>query len=189
MFTTLDHLEHHIQQHQKKKLFGSFGKELKGFSIFFLIVFILNSVFVNAQLYQEAIMDIVTQFTGSTNTSLLRSFGANNNDTLLDQEFIEKKMQLDQITQTVNALSNKKSDDFISEDITNNSLQENLSSYNLDFNLLPPTDRIIIPKININAPLLQSSFNKHIDTIDKEDFDKDLFNGVVQYPTTPAAGM
>lgn len=137
-------------------------------------------------------MDIVTQFTGSTNnsnTSLLHSFSSNDNDALVDKEFIEKKMQLDQITQTVNALSTTKSNDFISEDITNNSLQENLNSYNLDFNLLPPTDRVIIPKINVNTPLLQSSFNKHIDTISKEDFDKDLFNGVVQYPTTPAAGM
>lgn len=98
-------------------------------------------------------------------------------------------MQLEQITQTVNALSTTKSNDFVSEDIVNNTLQENLNSYNLDFNLLPPTDRVIIPKINVNTPLLQSSFNKHIDTISKEDFDKDLYNGVVQYPTTPAAGM
>lgn len=136
-------------------------------------------------------MDIVTQFTGSTNnsTSLLGSFNWSHDDTLVDKEFIEKKMQLDQITQTVNALSTTKNNDFVSEDIVNNSLQENLNSYNLDFNLLPPTDRVIIPKINVNTPLLQSSFNKHIDTISKEDFDKDLYNGVVQYPTTPAAGM
>jgi hypothetical protein len=79
--------------------------------------------------------------------------------------------------------------DFVSKEITSNDLQENLNSYNLDFNLLPPTDRVIIPAININSPLLQSSFNKHIDTITKEDFDKDLYHGVVQYPTTPGVGM
>lgn len=54
--------------------------------------------------------------------------------------------------------------------------------------MLPPSDRVIIPRINVNTPLLQSSFNKHIDEITTADFDKDLFNGVVQYPTTPSAG-
>lgn len=194
MFTTLDHLEHHINQRQKKNFFSSFGKELKGFSIFFLIVFIINSVFVNAQLYQEAIMDIVTQFTGSTTSitdaNILWSFtNSNKEDALVDQEFIQKKIQLDHITQSANAMNTMKSNDFIAQDITTNNLQENLSSYNLDFNLLPPTDRVIIPTINVNTPLLQSSFNKHIDSITKEDFDKDLFKWVVQYPTTPGAGM
>jgi LPXTG-site transpeptidase (sortase) family protein len=80
-----------------------------------------------------------------------------------------------------------RSDDFVSEEIIKNSLQENLSSYNLDFNLLPPTDRIIIPTINLNAPLLQSSFTKNIDSITKDDFNKDLTKWVVQYPTTPKA--
>jgi len=180
MLTTLDHLEHHIHHRQKKSFFSSFGKEIKGFSIFFLIVFVINSVFVNAQLYQEAIMDIVTQLTGSTTTitdkSILGSFTNNDTeDTLVDQDFIQKKIQLDQITQSANTMNTIKSNDFVAEDITTNNLQENLSSYNLDFNLLPPTDRVIIPSININTPLLQSSFNKHIDTITKEDFDKDLF--------------
>lgn len=88
---------------------------------------------------------------------------------------MQKKIQLDHITQSANAMNTIKSNDFIAQDITTNNLQENLSSYNLDFNLLPPTDRVIIPTINVNTPLLQSSFNKHIDSITKEDFDKDLF--------------
>ncbi len=193
MLTTLDHLEHHIHQRQKKSFLSSFAKEIKGFSLFFLVVFIINSVFVNAQLYQEALMDIMTQLTWSTNTitdkNILGSFMNTKEDALVDQEFIQKKIQLDKITQSAGAMNTIKSNDFIAQEITTNNLQENLSSYNLDFNLLPPTDRVIIPSININTPLLQSSFNKHIDSITKEDFDKDLFKWVVQYPTTPAAGM
>lgn len=194
MLTTLDHLEHHINHNKKKKFFSSFWKEIKWFSIFFLIVFIINSVVVNAQLYQEAIMDIVTQFTWTSNNIdsnwiFNKSFISSKEDNLVDKEFIKKKMELDHITQSVSAMTTVKNNDFIWEEITTNNLQENLNSYNLEFNLLPPTDRVIIPKININTPLLQSSFNKHIDTITKEDFDKDLYNWVVQYPTTPAAGM
>jgi hypothetical protein len=110
-----------------------------------------------------------------TDTMLGAFSNSNKKDTLVDQEFIQKKIKLDQITQSANAMNTIKSNDFVAKDITTNNLQENLSSYNLDFNLLPPTDRVIIPSININTPLLQSSFTKHIDTITKEDFDKDLF--------------
>lgn len=194
MLTTLDHLEHHLQHRQKKNFFSSFAKELKGFSIFFLVVFIINSVFVNAQLYQEAIINVISELTWSTNSitdqNILGSFtNTSKQDTLIDQDTIQKKIQLDYITQTASTITTTKSNDFIAKDITKNNLQENLSSYNLDFNLLPPTDRVIIPSIDINTPLLQSSFNKHIDNITKEDFDKDLFRWVVQYPTTPGAGM
>ena len=98
-------------------------------------------------------------------------------------------MEMEKITQSVDALSQYKTEDFIGKDSTTTALQENLSSYNLDFNTLPPTDRVIIPKINFNTPFLQSSFNKHSDSITKEDFDKDLYHGVVQYPTTPYPGM
>ena len=97
-------------------------------------------------------------------------------------------MEMDKITQSVDAIATYKTDDFVGKEVISNNLQENLSSYNLDFNTLPPTDRVIIPKIKVNTPLLQSSFTKHIDSISKEDFDKDLYHGVVQYPTTPYPG-
>ncbi len=139
-------------------------------------------------------MDIVTQLTWSTNTitdkkTLWLFINNVQEDSIVDKAFIQKKIKLDQITQSANTINTIKSNDFIAQEIITNNLQENLNSYNLEFNLLPPTDRVIIPSININTPLLQSSFNKHIDTITKEDFDKDLFRWVVQYPTTPAAGM
>lgn len=78
--------------------------------------------------------------------------------------------------------------DFVTKDIIQEYLQSNIANYNLDFNMLPPTDRVIIPRINVNAPLRQSSFTKHIDEISTADFDKDLYHGIVQYPTTPSAG-
>ncbi len=193
MFTTLDHLEHHIKNQKRKHFFSSFSKEVKGFIIFFVIVFIINSIVVNAQLYQEAIINIVSQFTGSTSTSLKKQITwwfkqhTLSPEKLVDENFLAKKIQLDHITQSINAMNTINTNDFVSEEIINNSLQENLSSYNLDFNLLPPTDRIIVPSINLNAPLLKSSFNKNIDSITKNDFDKDLYKWVVQYPTTPKA--
>lgn len=192
MFTTLEHLEHHIGTSKKDSPVKGFFKEIKTFGIFFVIVFIVSNVVVNAQLYQNAVIDLVSQLSGSnqqiqTQQSLLTT--TKPSDKIVDEEFLRKKMEMEKITQSVDAIATYKTEDFVGKDIISNNLQENLSSYNLDFNTLPPTDRVIIPKINVNTPLLQSSFTKHIDSITKEDFDKDLYNGVVQYPTTPYPGM
>lgn len=189
MFTTLDHLEHHINHRQKKNFFSSFAKEIKGFSIFFVIVFVINSVVVNAQLYQEAIMDIVSGLSGSTNSAILSMGSFQSGDEIVDTELAAKNQAIEEITQSIESMKTFQGDDFVGADVVVNNLEEKLSSYKLDFNMLPPTDRVIIPKINVNTPLLQSSFTKNIDTITKDDFDKDLYHGVVQYPTTPYPGM
>lgn len=179
MLTTLDHLEQHIKKSQKKNSFTSFTKEIKGFLIFFVIVFIVNSVVVNAQLYQEALIDMVSQLTGSSSTITTQTLGNyfnNNTKNNLQNAIITKKQHdLDTMIANSQNISNNQDHDFVAKDLTSNNLQTNLNSYNLDFNLLPPTDRVIIPSLNLDTPLLQSSFNKHIDTITKEDFDKDLY--------------
>lgn len=193
MFTTLEHLEHHIQQQRKPSFWSGLWKEIKAFSLFFIIVFIISSIVINAQLYQSAFADLVGQLSGSTTTDTINNANSTLASTkkstqLVDEEQLRKKIEMDKINQSIDALSLYKTDDFVGTEIINNNLQENLSSYNLDFNTLPPSDRVIIPKINVNTPLLQSSFTKHIDHITREDFDKDLYHGVVQYPTTPYPG-
>ena len=106
----------------------------------------------------------------------------------VNEEFLRKKYELEQITQSIDTMVEASTDDFVGKDTTINNLEKDIGSYQLDFNTLPPTSRVIIPKIDVNTPLLQSSFTKDINTITKEDFDKDLYNGVVQYPTTPYPG-
>lgn len=59
MLTTLDHLEQHIKTTKKQSLWKSFAREIQGFTIFFILVFIVNSVVVNAQLYQEAFHGLI----------------------------------------------------------------------------------------------------------------------------------
>lgn len=96
---------------------------------------------------------------------------------------------LEKISTQVESLSLVKEGDFVSKDIVQSNLKQSLDNYTLAFNTLSPSDRIIIPDIDLNVPLLQSSFTKHISEITKEDMDKDLYKGVVQYPTTPNAGQ
>ena len=46
---------------------------------------------------------------------------------------------------------------------------------------------MIIPDLNINAPLIDTEENGVID-FSKENFDEELTKGVVKYPTTPTPG-
>lgn len=63
-------------------------------------------------------------------------------------------------------------------------LQINLSEYDFSFNLLPPTNRLIIPAINLDVPLVNTEITNYSD-FNESTFDADLENGVVKYPTTP----
>jgi hypothetical protein len=42
-------------------------------------------------------------------------------------------------------------------------LKNNLSEYNFDFNVLPPTNRIVITKINLDVPLIDSKYKNESD--------------------------
>jgi hypothetical protein len=54
-------------------------------------------------------------------------------------------------------------------------LQQNLDSYDFSFNLLPPTNRLIIPAINLDVPLVESSITNQEDFTETS-FDSDLEN-------------
>jgi hypothetical protein len=54
-------------------------------------------------------------------------------------------------------------------------LQKNLDSYDFSFNLLPPTNRLIIPAINLDVPLVESILTSNKDWTETS-FDSDLEN-------------
>jgi hypothetical protein len=54
-------------------------------------------------------------------------------------------------------------------------LQQNLDNYDFSFNLLPPTNRLIIPAINLDVPLVESSTTIRKDFTETS-FDSDLEN-------------
>jgi len=67
---------------------------------------------------------------------------------------------------------------------TEQDLKNNLSEYNFDFNVLPPTNRIVIQKINLDVPLIDSKYKDEVD-FTQWNFSEELENWVVKYPTTP----
>lgn len=68
-----------------------------------------------------------------------------------------------------------------------NFLEQKEGNQSLAYNLLPPTNRLIIPDLNINVPLIDAEAGGKIDFGD-ETFDAELMKGVVKYPTTPTPG-
>ncbi|OQB42366.1 MAG: hypothetical protein BWY04_00245 [candidate division CPR1 bacterium ADurb.Bin160] len=46
---------------------------------------------------------------------------------------------------------------------TEQDLKQNMKSYDFDFNLLPPMDRLIVSKINLDVPLVDSKYKNEVD--------------------------
>ncbi len=56
---------------------------------------------------------------------------------------------------------------------TEETLQSHLMDYNFSFNTVPPVDRIIVPSLGLDVPIIS---NEHMAPVDfaKADFDKEL---------------
>lgn len=192
MFTTLDQLHHHIHDRKtKRSLLGSLRREIKIVALICITVFVVNSLVTNAQLYAEAVQHIF-QNTGVNINLWSSGLSLYSDDTseqgIIDEKYLEQKKAVESISTSLAAMNLPQSDDFPSAAIINSNLKQWLDTYTMEFNTLPPTSRVIIPRLNVNAPLVQSSAQKAVADLTKEDFDKDLFHGVVQYPTTPHPG-
>ena len=58
-------------------------------------------------------------------------------------------------------------------------------THTLEFNTLPPSNRLMIPDLNINVPLVDIPA-KGGEDFSQGNFDEELMQGVVKYPTTPS---
>lgn len=63
-------------------------------------------------------------------------------------------------------------------------LRSKLKDYPFDFNTLPPVNKIVIPSLGLDVPIVEPKTMTADDFI-KANYDADLNSGVVKYPTTP----
>lgn len=66
-------------------------------------------------------------------------------------------------------------------------LSAKMKTSSFQFNTLPPENRIIIPAIGVNAPIVDVSVTTE-QKLKHGDFDQELYSGVVKYPSTPEPG-
>jgi LPXTG-site transpeptidase (sortase) family protein len=180
MYTTLEHLEHHIKTQKSITKSKNLFRELKMIVIIFVISFVGMLLFTNAQLFFGAKSDseVINRSTENIKTDNTISSIVQSNE--------EKMKKVDSI------ISQYENNFDMVEKTTSPSLEQDLKSnmkvYDFDFNLLPPMDRLIVSKINLDVPLIDSKYKNEND-FTQWNFDEELENGVVKYPTTPQPGF
>ena len=179
MYQTLDDLEYVLTQPKSKFYkFSKVFKELKILGLIFTVLFLWTYLITNAQLVIDNFNDHFSsnEVYGISEDSTTSSFNSSHlsaNDNAAEVEnLIWKYEWIVSVQQEV------------ATDM-NHYLQQNLDSYEFSFNLLPPTNRLIIPTINLDVPLVETSISD-FNNVTETTFDPDLENGVVKYPTTPA---
>lgn len=171
--------EHYINQPQKR----SFFREIRTFGIFFGAVFVIILVFTNLQLFAynfRALFENEIHPSAPISSSIVSQDG--NISSIVDtaqKNDVEIQWLLKSYQQNANANTLTPS--------TEETLQSHLMDYNFSFNTVPPVDRIIIPSLGLDVPIVTSENMAPVDFA-KADFDKELEEWIVKYPTTPAPG-
>ncbi len=171
--------EQHLDQ--PKKL--SFWHEIRTFVFFFVAVFVSILVFTNLNLFASnfrALFAEETHPSAPISTSLVSQ--DNNIASLVDvaeKNDIEIQWLLKNYQQTteVNTLTPS----------TEEVLQSHLMDYNFSFNTVPPVNRLLVPSIGLDVPIVTAE-NKDATDFTKADFNEELDQWIVKYPTTPAPG-
>ena len=156
--------------------------EVKTLIILFLIVFSGFFFFTNAKLVLWTINDTFTEETQPTASDL---------------EAITEHHSADQREQKVQKLNELEEQftqlqkNFRTEEELAPTMKEFLDkkqeTHTLNFNTLPPSNRLIIPDLNINIPLVDVPIKGEEDFSEGQ-FDDELMQGAVKYPTTPIPG-
>lgn len=181
MHTTLDQLEKHIKHKKSLKHPKNLLKEFKTILVFFLITFVWILLFTNAKIF-------FSFWTGD------QEIVNRDQDNIKQNSTISNNIQADQIKkQELEKIieSYQKEEIFVEKNVSvdlDQYMNDKLKSYNFEFNTLPPTNRLIIPKISLDVPLIDSKY-KDEDDFSQWNFDEELQNGVVKYPTTPIPGL
>ena len=177
MYQTLDDLEYVLTQPKSKFYkFSKVFKELKVLGLIFTVLFLWTYLITNAQLVIDNINDhfSANEVYWISSNNINSSF---NSHWTNPESIIEVENLVEQYEWIVSIQQEVATD-------MDHYLQQNLDSYDFSFNLLPPTNRIIIPAINLDVPLVETSITNY-NNVTETTFDSDLENGVVKYPTTP----
>lgn len=181
MFVAMYWVHHYYIEQPKKR---SFGQETKTFVLFFVAVFVIILVFTNFNLFASnflALFEEEAQPIAPIATSIVSE--DNNISSIVataHEDAIEIQWLLKNYQQTTDANTLTPS--------LEETLQSHLMEYNFSFNTVPPVDRIIVPSLGLDVPIVTNENMTAID-FEKANFDKELNEWIVKYPTTPAPGQ
>jgi len=171
--------EHYITEKPKK----SFWKEIRTFVLLFGFIFVGILVFTNFNLFAanfRALFADELHATAPINTSLISE--DNDISTIVDtaeKNDVEIQGLLKNYQKTADANTLAPSTEEI--------LQSHLMDYNFSFNTVPPVNRLLVPSLGLDVPIVVTE-NKNAEDFTKADFEDELDQWIVKYPTTPAPG-
>ena len=181
MYQTLNDLEYVLSQKQKaRSKFSKFFNELKILWLIFTVLFLWTYLVTNAQL-------VIDNFNDRFSPNEVSWISEEISNSSFNSEHLVASNHTDQVDALVEQYWNVVS---MQQEVTTDMdhyLQQNLDSYDFSFNLLPPTNRLIIPAINLDVPLVETDVHDY-KNFTETTFDSDLENWVVKYPTTPNPG-
>ena len=144
----------HVYKCREQKKFVSFFHEIKIFALIFGFAFFGVTIFTNANVFMASLTETLNfggNMSGFDARSLLHQ--DNSISSIMDNQAAKDA--------EVNAIIEQYSGALESQDIAkdpNQLLSENLKGYDFEFNTLPPSNRLIIPKFNVNDPIVISQY-------------------------------
>lgn len=182
MNRTLDSLIHDMHKsqytsHVKNTKWLSRLSEVKTFAAIFIAIFFGAIVFTNANLFMQALgLDTVA----SWNSLAVASADI--------ADIVDKRAGHEQeVDALIQKYHNSESVEQTVGTDGESLLKNKLSYYGFDFNTLPPVDRVVVPSIWLDVPLI-SIVDKSLVDLARAEFDSELREWVVKYPTTPTPG-
>ncbi len=157
----------------KQSIFG----EAKLLIIIFACVFVWTLVFTNAPLFLQSLFD-------ETKTIWVPPSTANNDIATTIEQNQAKQAEIQAL------IAQYKASNPIANPVATSiqtTLENKINDYDFAFNTLPPTNRLMIQKLGLDVPLIHLTHKAAGDFV-AGDFDAELKQWVVKYPTTPAPG-
>lgn len=184
-YTTLEYLETITHKKRLKHKLIHFFNEIKTIAVLFVVVSLFITVFTNADLF---ISDVKTAIlpTAKPEAPLTAHTIYQDNSIASVIDYTSQK------DSEIKALIDQYKQDWVQSqgiaEQTEKVLAENLKNYDFKFNTLPPTNRLIVPSLGVNDPIVISKYVTEKD-FTNGNFYKELQNWPVKYPTTPDPGM
>ncbi len=187
-YITLEHIDEYLARkaYGKKYNFWHICKEVFQFGVVFLAVFLVSTITVNAQLFYHTAQGLFSPVRADDVSATLSTLNAQQDvaDAVASANSDDQSRFLEQQVQSSIAGYSVLPDH---TETMNSYLSAKMKDYSFQFNTLPPENRIIIPAISVNAPIVDVSAATE-QQIKHGDFDQELYSGVVKFPSTPEPG-
>ena len=187
-YVTLEHIDSHLahKAYIRKHFFiWRMCKEIFQFGVVFLGVFLVSTILVNANLFYHTMKSFLVPVraddVGSALTTLSASMEGTGTDEASNEQTLFLQQQVDHSLETSTVLPDH-------TETMSYYLSAKMQNSVFQFNTLPPENRLIIPAIGVNAPIVDVSVTTE-QKLKHGDFDQELYSGVVKYPSTPEPGM